>query len=57
MLNNPKKVKVIKDEDWSKTSIENLSPSEALERFYRLKAIEKEQRLLEEVRDVGILLS
>jgi hypothetical protein len=57
MLNKPKKIKPIKEEDYSKISIEILSPSEALERFYRLKEIEKEQRLLEEVRDVGVLLS
>lgn len=43
MLNKPKKAKTIKDEDWGKTSIEGLSPSEALEGFYRLKAEEKRQ--------------
>lgn len=57
MLNKPKKVKTIKDDDWGKVSVSELSPNEALERFYRLKAEEKRQRLLEEVRDVGVLLS
>ncbi len=57
MLNKSKKVKPIKDEEWGKVSVAELSPNEALERFYRLKAEEKRQRLLEEVRDVGILLN
>jgi hypothetical protein len=33
-MNKPKKVKTIKDDDWSKVSVSELSPNEALERFY-----------------------
>jgi hypothetical protein len=32
-----------------------LSPSQALERFHKLKAEEKKQRLLEEVRNIDLL--
>jgi hypothetical protein len=57
MLNKTKKIKPIKDEDLNRSNIDSLSPSEALERFYRLKEEEKKQRLLEEVREIGILLN
>lgn len=57
MLNKPKKIKPLKDEDLNRVNIESLSPSEALVRFYRLKEEEKRQRLQEKVRDVGILLN
>ena len=50
------KVKVIKDDDWGKTSVSDLSPMEALARFKLLKAEEKRQRLLEEVKNVGLLI-
>lgn len=52
-----KKPTKLKDEDWLKTPVQDLSPAEALERFYRLKEIEKEQMLLEELENVGILFS
>ena len=50
------KDKVIKDDDWGKTSVSDLSPMEALARFKLLKAEEKRQRLLEEVKNVGLLI-
>ena len=51
------KLRTIKDDDWSKASASELSPTEALARFYRLKAEEKRQQLLEEVRNVEFLIS
>jgi hypothetical protein len=51
----PIKVKVIKDKDWGKTSVSELSPTEALARFNQLKAEEKRQRLLEEVKNIELL--
>ena len=56
MSNKSIKVKVIKDDDWGKTSVSDLSPMEALARFKLLKAEEKRQRLLEEVKNVGLLI-
>ena len=50
------KVKAIKDDDWGKTSVSDLSPTEALARFKLLKAEQKRQRLLEEVKNVGLLI-
>lgn len=50
------KLRKIKDDDWSKVAASELSPAEALARFYRLKAEEKRQRLLEEVRNVELLI-
>jgi len=49
------KLTIIKDNDWMKSYKAELSPSQALERFYKLKAEEKKQRLLEEVRNVDLL--
>lgn len=49
------KLKTIKDEDWSKTSVEDLSPSQALERYNKLRDEDKKRRLLEEVRNVELL--
>ena len=43
------------DTHWTSSSKEELSPTQALERFYKLKAEEKRQRLLEEVRNVELL--
>ena len=56
VLKKPTKVKIIKDDDWNKSSASELSPTEALARFHRLKAEEKRQRLLEEVRNVELLI-
>lgn len=39
---------------WTKSYKEDLSPAEILERFNKLKAEEKRQRLLEEVRNVDL---
>ena len=52
----PIKIRKIKDDDWSKASTLELSPAEALAKFHRLKAEEKKQQLLEEVRNVGLLI-
>jgi hypothetical protein len=52
----PIKPRVIKDNDWSIGSVLDLSPEEALARFHRLKAEEKKQQLLEEVKNVGLLM-
>ena len=49
------KLTIIKDNDWMKSYKGELSPSQALERFYKLKTEEKKQRLLEEVRNVELL--
>ena len=49
------KLTTIKDNDWMKSYKGELSPSQALERFYKLKTEEKKQRLLEEVRNVELL--
>ena len=49
------KLTIIKDNDWMKSYKGELSPSQALERFYKLKTEEKRQRLLEEVRNVELL--
>ena len=43
------------DKHWTNSSKEELSPTQALERFYKLKAEEKKQRLLEEVRNIELL--
>ena len=51
----PKKLKTIKDNDWGNSCKDDWSPTEALERFYKLKAEEKRKRLLEEVRNVELL--
>ena len=51
----PIKPKLIKDDDWGKASIPDLSPAEALARFKRLKTEEKRQRLLEEVKNIELL--
>ena len=48
------KLRKIKDDDWSKASRLELSPAEALARFYRLKDGDKRQRLLEEVKNVDL---
>jgi len=53
---HPIKIRKIKDDDWSKASASELSPIEVLARFHRLKDEEKRQRLLEEVRNVGLLI-
>ena len=49
------KLTIIKDNDWMKSYKGELSPSQALERFHKLKAEEKKQRLLEEARNVDLL--
>lgn len=49
------KLTTIKDNDWMKSYKGELSPSQALERFHKLKAEEKKQRLLEEVRNIDLL--
>jgi hypothetical protein len=49
------KLTIIKDNDWMKSFKGELSPSQALESFHKLKAEEKKQRLLEEVRNVDLL--
>jgi len=49
------KLTIIKDNDWMKSYKGELSPSQALQRFLKLKAEEKKQRLLEEVRNVELL--
>ena len=49
------KLTTIKDNDWMKSYKGELSPSQALERFHKLKAEEKKQRLLEEARNVNLL--
>ena len=49
------KLTTIKDNDWMKSYKGELSPSQALERFHKLKAEEKKQRLLEEARNVDLL--
>lgn len=43
--------------DGYKTSVIDLSREEAIERFMLLKAEEKKYKLLEQVKDVGLLLS
>lgn len=52
----PTKLRVIKDNDWGRGSALDLSQDEALARFHRLKAEEKRRSLLEEVRNVGLLI-
>jgi len=49
------KLTIIKNNDRMKFFKGELSPSEALERFYKLKAEEKKQRLLEEAGNVDLL--
>ncbi len=49
------KLTIIKDNDWGKSCKDELSPSQALERFYKLKAEEKKRRLQEEVRNIDLL--
>jgi len=49
------KLTIIKDNDWMKSYKAELSPSQALERFHKLKAEEEKQRLLEEARNVELL--
>ena len=49
------KPKVITENDWTNSSKDDLSPAQALYRFNKLKAEEKKQRLLEEVRNVDLL--
>lgn len=51
------KAKVKKDDDGYKTSVTELSREEAIERFMQLKAKEKRYKLLEQVKDVGLLLN
>jgi ribosomal protein L11 methylase PrmA len=51
------KPKVITENDWTNSSKNDLSPAQALYRFNKLKAEEKKQRLLEEVRNVDLLFS
>lgn len=49
------KPRVITENNWTNSCKDELSPSQALERFYKLKEKEKKQRLLEEVRNVELL--
>ena len=49
------KLTTIKDNDWMKSYKGELSPSQALERFHKLKAEEKKQRLLEELKNIDLL--
>jgi len=51
----PTKPKVMNEEHWANTNIKELSPTQVLERFYVLKAKERRERLLEEVRNVELL--
>jgi ribosomal protein L11 methylase PrmA len=51
------KLKAITENDWGNSCKEDLSPTQALQRFYKLKEEEKRQRLLEEVRNVDLLIS
>ncbi len=50
-----KKAKIINEASYAKSYGVELSPIQALERFYKLKAEEKKQRLLEEIRNVDLL--
>lgn len=50
----PAKPKVMNDDYWANACVDELSPTQALERFNKLKAEEKRQRLLEEVRNVDL---
>lgn len=51
----PEKPKVMNDEHWANACVDELSPTQALQRFNDLKARERRQRLLEEVRNVELL--
>ena len=50
-----KKAKIINEAAYAKPYGGEFSPTQALERFYKLKAEEKKQKLLEEVRNVDLL--
>ena len=50
-----KKAKIINEATYAKPYRGELYPTQALERFYKLKVEEKKQRLLEEVRNVDLL--
>jgi hypothetical protein len=49
------KLRTIKESDWMNSDKRELSSAEALERFYKIKAEEKKQRLLEELRNIDLL--
>ena len=49
------KLTTIKDNDWMKSYKGELSPSQALERFHKLKAEEKKRRLQEELKNIDLL--
>ena len=49
------KLRTIKESDWMNSDKGELSSVEALERFYKIKAEEKKQRLLEELRNIDLL--
>ena len=51
----PAKPKVMNDEHWANACVDELSPTQVLQRFNDLKARERRQRLLEEVRNVELL--
>ncbi len=46
---------MIKDKDWANTNVNELSPTQALERYNKLRAEDKKRRLLEEAREVKLL--
>jgi hypothetical protein len=50
-----KQPKIISEAAYTKSYKDELTPQQALERFYKLKEIEKERRLLEEVRNIDLL--
>ena len=50
-----KQPKIISEAAYAKSYKDELTPQQALERFYKLKEIEKERRLLEEVRNIDLL--
>lgn len=55
MKSHTPKLKILKDNNWGNSCKDELSPTEALERFFKLKTEEKKQRLQEEVRNVELL--
>lgn len=50
------KLTTIKDNDWMKSYKGELSPSQALERFHKLKAEEKKRRLQEELKNIDLFV-
>ncbi len=55
MKSHTPKLKILKDNNWGNSCKDELSPTQALQRFNDLKAKERRQRLLEEVRNVELL--